>query len=205
MPYSKFSLEQVLDRFHLHLNAERFFPQAERTAPSAWLQETLDLGAVAGFSNEKEKSERIISPILLDLNRLFDQRLTIYSGRNLKVDVAQDLVGECDFILSFSAVKDVVQAPLFTLVEAKHEDLDSGMAQCAVQMVASRLFNERAGQPVDTIYGCATIGEVWRFLRLTGDTLWLDNDRYYLADLPRLLGALQTVVKRCEAVYGVRT
>ena len=131
MPHRRFSLEQVLDRFHLHLNAERFFPQVERTAPSAWLQETLDLGAVAGFSNEKEKSERIISPILLDLNRLFDQRLTIYSGRNLKVDVAQDLVGECDFILSFSAVKDVVQAPLIPLVEAAKRCMACGFSEGA--------------------------------------------------------------------------
>lgn len=203
MPYNQFTLEQILARFHLRLNAERFFPHIERVEPSTWLQETLELGAVAGFNNEKEKSERIISPVLLELNRVFDQRLTIYSGRNLNVDTTQELVGECDFILSFSAVKDIVQAPLFTLVEAKHENLDSGIAQCAVQMVASRIFNEQAGHPISTIYGCATIGEVWRLLRLTEETLWLDNDRYYLADLPRLMGALQAVVEQCKNVYEV--
>ena len=36
-----------------------------------------------------------------------------------------------------------------TIVEAKNENIKSGLGQCAAEMVAARLFNEREGQGPD--------------------------------------------------------
>lgn len=46
------------------------------------------------------------------------------------------------------------------------------------------------------IYGCVTTGEHWLLLKLDGQTFFVDSNRYYLKDLPELLGALNMVVRQ---------
>ena len=43
------------------------------------------------------------------------------------------------------------------------------------EMVAARIFNEREGTPRETLHGAVTTGDVWKFLRLEGDTVWIDQ------------------------------
>jgi hypothetical protein len=62
-------------------------------------------------------------------------------------------------------------APIITLVEAKDEDIEYGQAQCIAQMYAAQIYNEREGKPQACIYGCASTGDVWKFMRLQGSTL----------------------------------
>lgn len=52
------------------------------------------------------------------------------------------------------------------VVEAKKQDIDLGIPQCAVQMYASKKFNENKKTPVPYIYGCVTTGREWKFMRL---------------------------------------
>jgi hypothetical protein len=54
-----------------------------------------------------------------------------------------------------------IKAPAVVLVEAKQEDLKSGLGQCLAKMVASQRFNQQKQQPVLTIYGTVTSGTVW--------------------------------------------
>src|SRR5262249_6348438 len=120
--------------------------------------------------------------------------VAVYSGARLDVDPKQGLQGECDFILARTPPVPELRAPLIAITEAKKNDIEAGLGQCAAQMVGARLFNERTGQPVDVVYGCVTTGEVWQFLRLAGPVLTLDVPRYYLDNVGRILAVFQAIL-----------
>ncbi|NEQ70002.1 MAG: hypothetical protein F6K21_31835 [Symploca sp. SIO2D2] len=73
------------------------------------------------------------------------------------------------------------------IVEAKPENLNAGLGQCATEMVAAQIFNQ---QPNQIIYGCVTNGELWKFLKLRKTDLTIDLDVYTLEPIERLLGIL---------------
>lgn len=163
-------------------------------APSAWLRETLKRGQALGFNSEKSRSERLVTPLLLELSRLNNHRFAIYSGMNLDVDDLSGLKGECDFIFSFSRIQDFITAPIFCITEAKKQDLEAGTVQCAAQLLGARRLNEAEQNPVSVIYGCSTTGVEWRFLKLQGQEIVIEETRYLLADLAKLLVMIQIII-----------
>src|SRR5438105_2753089 len=116
----------------------------------------------------KARSEFIVVPILLACQEMSAGAITIYSGQRLDVDPERGLVGECDFILSAAPPVPALRAPLVTIVEAKRNEVESGVWQCIAQMVGAREFNQRSGGGPEAIYGCVTNAEAWQFLRLSG-------------------------------------
>lgn len=194
MAYSDFTVFDLRQQFGVHFRAGMLFPDLVPIEPSAWLQESLQKGQQLGFNSEKSRSERLVTPVLLELSDLNHRSFSIYSGMNLDIDPAQGLRGECDFIFSFSRIQDFVTAPIFCIAEAKKQDLELGTVQCAAQLIAARRLNELEGNPTQPLYGCSTTGIEWRFLRYEGNEFVLDEQRYFLTQLPELLGALQTVV-----------
>ena len=68
-----------------------------------------------------------------------------------------------------------------------------GLGQCAAEMVAIRIFNEKKGHPLPTVFGCSTSGGSWRFLKLEADTLFIDKTEYHLSNLPAILGILVSI------------
>lgn len=196
MAYSDFSLKQVKEQFGLSEQIIDLFGDVPSIEGSSWLQQALEMGFELAIvsSSEKARSEFIVVPILFDLRQRNDKRFAIYSGASLEVDVEQGLKGECDFILAKGAIAYTIQTPIFSLVEAKKNYIASGMGQCAAQMVAARLFNQQAGNDITTIFGCVTTGTEWQFLKLEGDTLFIDSQLYPVQDVTRILGVLQTIV-----------
>ncbi len=145
--------------------------------------------------SEKERSEWIIKPILAELRRINHNELYIYSGRNLNVDEGRGLRGECDFILAFTKAKKVVNAPIFCLVEAKKEDIITGIAQCVAQMVGALEFNRKKEKELSTtIYGCVTTGNEWQFLKLTDNVIHIDDLTYFISEPEKILGILQSII-----------
>ena len=119
---------------------------------------------------------------------------TIFSGETLDVDADKGLNGECDFIISKAMKTYTIQAPIFALVEAKQNIVENNMGQCAAQMVGARIFNQSENQPIETIFGCVTNGEVWQFLKLENETILIDAKKYFLDNLERILGILQAII-----------
>jgi hypothetical protein len=158
--------------------------------------QTLAIGNQFPTTNGKGKSERVISPIMLEVALPYIQNITLFSGEELSVDAERDLSGECDFFFAKHPRKSVMLAPIITLVEAKDEDIEYGQAQCAAQMYGAQLYNETEGKPQPVIYGCASTGDVWRFMRLEGDKLYLDTKTYYLNDLPTTIGIFHCIIKK---------
>ena len=198
MAYSDFTARDLTQKFGIKFRAENLFPNVNAISPTAWLLEALERGKALGFGSEKSRSERLVTPLLLELSDLNQHRFAIYSGMNLDVDEALGLKGECDFIFSFSRIQDFVTAPIFCITEAKKQDLEQGTIQCAAQLIGAKKLNELEAHDFPTLYGCSTTGIEWRFLKYAGNEIVIDEERYLISDLPQLLGVLQTIVQLSE-------
>ena len=195
MAYSDFTLDRLIKDFGVEIEGERdMFAGAPPVAPSPWLVESLQRAKNTGFGNEKSRSERLVSPVLLELSDRNQDAFAVISGANLDIDPSHGLNGECDFILSFTRLQNLVRAPVFCITEAKKQDLDLGTAQCAAQLLGAARLNEREKKSIPTLYGCCTTGVEWLFLRFTANTFVLDEARYLISELPKLLGVLQRII-----------
>lgn len=198
MAYSDFSLSQVKKAFGLSEKTVHLFAAVEAIAPSDWLQETLKYSLKLALlsSSEKARSEFIIAPILIELERRNQENLSIFSGENLDVDGEKGLRGECDFILAKGSASLTMQTPIISLVEAKKSDIKAGLGQCIAQMLGAQRFNQIEENEIPVIYGCVTTGEDWQFLSLEGLQVSVDAQRYYVNELGKVLGIFQSIVDR---------
>ena len=196
MAYSDFSLTQVKKTFDLTEKSMPLFSNTAAVSPSNWLKETLSysLKLALSSSSEKARSEFIIAPILIELERRNTEKLSIYSGENLDVDPESGLKGECDFILSKGTVSLTMQTPIISLVEAKKSDIKRGLGQCVAQMVGAQRFNQLEGNEIPVVYGCVTTGEDRQFLTLQDNHIAIDSQRYYVNELDKVLGIFQSMV-----------
>jgi hypothetical protein len=105
------------------------------------------------------------------------------------------LTGFCDYLISKSPEKIIIIAPVVTLVEAKNDNIQSGLGQCIAEMIAAQLFNQQKGNEIETIYGSVTTGTNWKFMRLTGQVIEIDLSKYYLSDVGKILGILSSFIK----------
>jgi hypothetical protein len=160
------------------------------------LSEQLARGLKLPLLSEKMRSELIVMPILLACRELSSDTVTIYSGVRLDVDPKVGLQGECDFIVARTVPLPELRSPLISIVEAKKNDIESGLGQCVAQMVGSQIWNERDNHPMEALFGCVTTGEVWQFLRLKQTVLTIDSTRYYLGGVGRILAAFQEALKQ---------
>lgn len=168
------------------------FSDIQPIQPSTWLLETLEKAKIVPLRNEKVKSERIVSPILLEVALQFQQYVTLFSGEDLLIDKDRDLAGECDFFFVFEPYKPYLESHIISLVEAKNEDMDYGIAQCAAQLYGAKLFNEIEGKNFPVLYGCATDGAEWKFLKFENNIFYIDNRIY--TDLKEILGVLHHII-----------
>ncbi|MFN4261755.1 MAG: hypothetical protein ACK4RK_20940 [Gemmataceae bacterium] len=105
----------------------------------------------------------------------------------MNVDEQRGLKGECDFILARSESSYVLQAPLMVILEAKKNDIEEGLGQCAAQMRGARLYNEREGNPLPFIFGCVTTGESWQFVKLREGEFLIHPERYPIQELEKCI------------------
>ncbi len=196
MPYSDFTLDSLRRSFGLTQMREPLFADVVPLNPTPWLLETLALSQQLIIDSEKARGELMVMPILLTARHLTHNRFAIYSGHSLTVDKDKGLLGECDFILTYTAPLPALQSPIVTMVEAKKDNLEGGVGQCAAQMLGARLFNQRDNNGIETIFGCVTTGEVWQFLKLEGQTIYVDQSHYYINQLAEILGIFKFIADK---------
>ena len=195
MSYSNFKkIQQVTKKFNLDVTYSVLFENIADKEPSVWLLESLRRAKLSPPTNEKSKAERIVSPILLEVLDAYVGKLSFFSGESVDIDSAQDLAGECDFIFSLHPPKPFLDAPIISLAESKDEDMEWGIAQCAAQMYGAKLFNEQNGKNLPTIYGCATDGVEWQFVKLENNIFYLHPE--VLTDLPQILGTWHWIIQQ---------
>jgi hypothetical protein len=199
MAYSNFTLETVREAFQLEaLQSVGIFSEIERVEPSVELTKALakKVPLAIAIGTEKAKSEMIVADILVELREHFEHRISLFSGIDFNVDTENDLTGVCDFLVSLSPEQYYVEAPVIILVEAKKDDLTTGLGQCAAEMVAAQRFNIEKGNDIPCVYGAITTGINWLFLKLVGKQLHIDMSAYMLERCDKILGILASMVSQ---------
>jgi hypothetical protein len=186
MAYNEFTWSKVKQDFGLTaIEGVRFFPEVEFSLP--WATAT---------GNEKARSEGIINPILLEVRNIFENKISVFSGEKFDVDASVGLNGYCDFLISQSAEQIEVEAPVVIVVEAKQENIKSGLGQCAATMVAAQKFNQNKQLAIRATYGTVSTGTQWRFLKLEGNILTLDLMDYPIPPVEQILGFLVWMMRQ---------
>lgn len=132
---------------------------------------------------------------MLEVRRILNSSISVFSGEEFNVDPSIGLNGVCDFLISRSPEQLTVEAPAIVIVEAKKSDLKSGLGQCIAEMVAAQKFNEAKGQSMTAVYGTVSSGTQWRFLKLEGQTVTIDFTDYPLPPIETILSFLVWMVK----------
>ncbi len=198
MSYSDFTLAKVIKEFGLKITDNyRMYSEIREVEPSNLLTQTIEenIPLATASNTEKARSEMIISPILIEVRKQQNNQISLFSGIDFSIDNERGLNGNCDFIISRSPELFILTAPVIIIVEAKKENINGGLGQCVAEMLAARIFNEREGNNMSTIYGTVTSGTNWRFLKLEGDIVKIDLDEYYLSDIKKILGILSSSVR----------
>jgi hypothetical protein len=206
MGYSKYKkIKQLKDAFGCQFLSVALFEKAQiqPKAPSEWLLMSLDYAYSTPPTNEKSKSERLVSPVLLEISHVYKSQISFFSGEEINIDAKQNLAGPCDFFFAFSPPSLLLTAPIISIAEAKDEDLEWGIAQCAAQLYAANLFNIADKKDIQMLYGCATTGVEWHFMCYDTQKNTFFMDSKPITDLSIALGVwhyiLQLFTKGAEA------
>ena len=153
------------------------------------------LGIASANSTEKARSEFVIAPILVQLQRATGSAFRLFSGVEWNHDRIRGLNGYCDFLLTHGENQYLLEPPFAVVVEAKNEVIQSGFGQCMSAMIAAAEANAKAGA-VFPIFGVVTYGELWKLLRLENKVMTIDSNSYLVNDLPLLMGVLAGIVRK---------
>lgn len=197
MAFQNFTFPQVALDLGLNLADANLFSQVPPAAvrPEILAQVLEGANLASAINTEKARSEFVIAPVLLELRRLHPGRLGLFSGIEIDADAGRGLNGVCDFVITKSPQQHVMTAPLVTIVEAKNDNLRSGLGQCISAACAAQVLNRAAGAPLATVYGAVTTGSAWKFLRLCEADVTLDLVEYHVEGLAKILGILGHMVE----------
>lgn len=205
MAYNEFTVSKVKKQFGIKLIEDSFFIQEnfEIIEPAdyinQYLEQTLAIATASG--SEKARSELIITPILVELRRIWNKQIAILSGEEFNVDPSMGLNGRCDFIISASPELYEIEAPVIIIIEAKKLDIAAGIGQCIAAMIAAEKFNLDAANNLSAIYGCVTTGSIWRFIKLFNKTVIINPD-YYLPPAAKILSILNSIVQQQQTEHN---
>jgi len=201
MSYANFTLKDIKSVLNLSINERvSLFFEAAECSVSDHLLETLkeNVPLALAISTEKARSELIIAPVLVELRKLLNYRISLFSGIELDVDSQRGLNGICDFVISRSDEQLFLSSPIITIVEAKNENIKGGLAQCIAEMYAAMLFNEKEGNATAIIYGAVTTGSTWKFIELHNEMVFIDLDEYYIDNVRKIIGILVKMIGKSE-------
>jgi hypothetical protein len=123
---------------------------------------------------------------------------------HLEVRDVEGLSGTPDFVLSAGALSKVL--PIVAIVDARKDDVDAGLPQCAAEVYAAYLLHKGVSRAPRRVYGCVTTGTDWKFLYFDRDAAEIVVDRsiYFLNDLPCLLGVFRGIIDVSLAAHDMR-
>jgi len=198
MAYTDFTVLELRRQFGVGLRAEKLFAESVSIEPTEWLRQSIRMGLTVGIINERARAERLATPVLLELCTRTNCAFSVHSAAI--PDAAQVSGGNNSFTCSLNRLQDFITPPVFLVMNISYRETEEELLPLLQQLIAARRLNELAGCPTQPLYGCSTTGVEWRFLKYEGTEFILDENRYYLAQLPALLGALQAIVDATRVV-----
>lgn len=203
MPYSEYtSLSKLKQRLKIQHQASAWLSAIaiENIVPSEILKGDISLGLRLPLNTEKARSENLISPILREVLRRNEDKISFFSGYGFNVDESLGLNGNCDYLLAGRPYLLDVESPVFCLVEAKNGVVDDAYAQCAAEMHAASLYNaQQTENAYQDIFGCATNGYEWVFLKYKKSQILIDNQHISINETARLLGIFQYIISQTKS------
>jgi len=200
MSYSDFDLRKVKQNLGINLiEKENLFSSIKSVDITAYLQETLaeNIPLARAINTEKARSELIIANVLVELRKVLEHKISLFSGIEFNVDKEKGLNGFCDFIISASSEQLMLCSPIVAVVEAKNENIIGGLGQCIAEMVGAKIFNELENdESVKRIYGVVTTGTTWKFLKMDGMDVYIDLDDYPIENPDKIIGILLAMVSQ---------
>jgi hypothetical protein len=198
MPYSDFkNLEEITQKFKVSIiSSGPLFREVKTVQASKSLMDILEenLPLALNINTEKARSELIIAPVLVEVRKLLNRTISLFSGIEFKVDEQFNLTGYCDFIISNSPDQVFLKSPIICIVEAKNENIKSGFAQCMAEMIAARMFNEKNSVVYSYILGVITTGSNWKFLKLEQGNIFIDYDEFLIGQVNNILSIFKKAV-----------
>ncbi len=199
MAYSDFTLKKVRDDLNVTVTEARYvFAHIEEVAISELLSTILQYNVplAVAIGTEKARSEMIVINVLIEVKRILNEEVSLFSGINFDVDKSRSLNGFCDFIISQSASQFDITAPVIAIVESKDDKTSSGLGQCIAEMYAATVFNNKEKHSIPTTYGAVTTGSNWRFLKYSNQQALIDLDEYSIDSINKIVGILVQMVKQ---------
>ena len=200
MSYSDFNLKEIRQKFNLEITEQLgLFSNTAESTITEHFKETLkdNIPLALAINTEKAKSELIISPVLVEVKKLFQHSISFFSGVDFNVDKDKGLNGFCDFIVSLSSEQLFIESPIIALVEAKNDSIMSGLGQCVAEMVAAQIFNQQENNKINIIYGVITTGIFWKFIKLVDNQIYIDLKDYSILDNPqKIIGMFSAMMKQ---------
>ncbi len=198
MSYSEFTFQKLEDELQLSIEEEDLFSSVQPTKISEFLSELLkeNVPLALSINTEKARSELIIAPVLVELRKILAHKISLFSGVELNIDHNKGLNGVCDFIISASNKQIMVTAPIITIVEAKNENIKSGIPQCIAEMYAAQLFNSGKDIALSVIYGAVTTGSSWKFMQLQKNIVIIDFMEYFIDNISKIMAILTYMINK---------
>ena len=198
MAYSNFTMNQLRREYGLNIVRQNaLFADVPPEPLPDWLRDALDRQTELALqsNSEKARSELLIMPILMAVYERMRERVNIFSGVEFNVDAKRGLVGFCDFLFTLAPRSMDIQAPFISVVTARNEDILKGIPQCLAELVGAQIYNAEKGRSIETFYGVVTNGAIWKFLRLEGTQVTVDDDHYYITEVEKIVGILVSMLQ----------
>ena len=189
--FSQITPIDLSSEFGVAIVGDSFLPSIEPVAVPSWLSHVIDSNKkkLTTMRNEKSISEALIAPMLMAVQEINQDRITIFSGEPLITD---ELSGVCDFLITRDTRALDPQGGYFILVEAKKNDLLSGIPQCVAEMYAAQILNKNN----DTVYGCVSTGLEWIFIKLENKVATTHLNVYTISEVDKILGVFGWIINR---------
>ena len=197
MSYSDFTLKKVKSELNLTvIENQSLFSHIQEAKISDYLAHTLkrNIPLALSINTEKARSELIIINIILELKEQLPQQISFFSGIDFNIDKNKGLTGFCDYIISASPEQYFLEKPVIAIVEAKNENIISGLGQCIAEMYAAQIYNQQENYFLPSVYGTVTTGSEWKFLKLQEDKVYIDADLYYINQVSLIIGILMQML-----------
>ncbi len=197
LTYSQVTFQDLRDHFGVQVETGSFLPAIQPIALPTWLVEYLGVNELTPAITRSEKaiSETVIAPVLAAVKQYYRGQIGVFSGEPLS---GAGLVGICDFIITPRPRAYIPEPPIMVLVEAKRQDLLTGIPQCVAEMIAAREINRKAGLTYPATYGCVTTGTEWQFLRLAEELAITDAGILYFNNLEQVIGSFAWIIDQFQ-------
>ena len=187
--FSQITRIELLKEFGVNIVSNSFLPIIESIKAPSWLEHVIENRKknMATMRTEKSISEALIAPVLMSVQETHRDKISVFSGEPL---ITEELSGVCDFLITKDPTAFDPQGGYFVLVEAKKQDLLSGIPQCVAEMYAAQILNGND----DTVYGCVSIGLEWIFIKLEGKIATTDPTIFTITEVDKILGVFGWIV-----------